>query len=250
MVRGLAWSTSELARLSGTTVKTVRHYHQRGLLDEPERASNGYKQYGPEHLVRILQVRRLSELGLTLEQVGDLTAGHPAPDTGTDQAETLRTLDRELEANIVRQQQMREDIAAILDHGSALDLPSGFGQVKGELTEADRGLLLIYSQVLDPTTMESMRAMLTEMNHTTESEEFRTLSAEAGDEVRADLARRYAPQVKRLHMKYGWENHLGDIPHRQRQQVDQTLGLAVVRLYNEAQVDVLVRIEEILSDSP
>jgi len=31
----VAWSTRELAELAGTSVKTVRHYHQLGLLDEP-----------------------------------------------------------------------------------------------------------------------------------------------------------------------------------------------------------------------
>ncbi len=38
------WSTRELA---GTTLKTVRHYHRLRLPEEPERAANSYKQYGP-----------------------------------------------------------------------------------------------------------------------------------------------------------------------------------------------------------
>ena len=42
----MAWSTRELAGLAGTTVNTIRHYHRLGLLDEPERRYNGYKQYG------------------------------------------------------------------------------------------------------------------------------------------------------------------------------------------------------------
>lgn len=40
----MAWSTQQLADLAGTTVNTVRHYHRLGLLDEPERQGNGYKQ--------------------------------------------------------------------------------------------------------------------------------------------------------------------------------------------------------------
>jgi DNA-binding transcriptional MerR regulator len=47
----VAWSTRELAELAGTTVNTVRHYHRIGLLDEPERRNNGYKEYGVPHLV-------------------------------------------------------------------------------------------------------------------------------------------------------------------------------------------------------
>ena len=29
----MAWSTRELADLAGTTVNTVRHYHERGLIE-------------------------------------------------------------------------------------------------------------------------------------------------------------------------------------------------------------------------
>ena len=50
----VAWSTRELAELAGTTVKSVRYYHQLRLLDEPARLTNGYKQYEVRHLVRLL----------------------------------------------------------------------------------------------------------------------------------------------------------------------------------------------------
>jgi len=65
----VARSTRELAELAGTTVKSVRYYHQLGLLDEPERLGNGYKQYEVRHLVRLLQITRLTELGVPLAQI-------------------------------------------------------------------------------------------------------------------------------------------------------------------------------------
>ncbi|MFI0470094.1 MerR family DNA-binding transcriptional regulator [Saccharopolyspora sp. 5N102] len=55
----MAWSTRQLAELAGTTLKTVRYYHKVGLLDEPERAANGYKQSQIRHLIRLLRIRRL-----------------------------------------------------------------------------------------------------------------------------------------------------------------------------------------------
>lgn len=55
----MAWSTRELAEMAGTTVKSVRLYHQRGLLEEPERSPNGYKKYEVRHLVDLLRIRRL-----------------------------------------------------------------------------------------------------------------------------------------------------------------------------------------------
>jgi DNA-binding transcriptional MerR regulator len=65
----MAWSTRELAELAGTTLKTVRHYHRIGLLDEPERAANGYKRYRVPHLIRLLRIRRLVDLGVPLSAI-------------------------------------------------------------------------------------------------------------------------------------------------------------------------------------
>ena len=75
----MAWSTRELAELTGTTLRTVRHHHEVGLLTEPERRANGYKQYGVAHLVRVLQVKRLTDLGFSLTQIADMdgTDDHP-----------------------------------------------------------------------------------------------------------------------------------------------------------------------------
>ncbi|MFJ8542364.1 MerR family transcriptional regulator [Streptomyces sp. NPDC093586] len=40
--------------------RTIRHYHERGLLAEPERRADGYKSYGVRNLVRLLRIKRLA----------------------------------------------------------------------------------------------------------------------------------------------------------------------------------------------
>ena len=40
----MAWSTRQLADLTGVTLRSIRHWHDVGLLPDPERRSNGYKQ--------------------------------------------------------------------------------------------------------------------------------------------------------------------------------------------------------------
>src|SRR5689334_4999697 len=85
-----AWSTRQLAELAGTTIRTVRHYHQIGLLAEPERSRNGYKHYGTSHLARLLQIRRLADLGMPLSQIASLGDPSRCP------ADLLRDLDRDL----------------------------------------------------------------------------------------------------------------------------------------------------------
>lgn len=106
------WSTRELARLAGTTVNTIRHYHRVGLLEEPVRRSNGYKQYDEQHLLRLLGVRRLAELGVPLSRISELD---DCPEATTD---ALRAADRDLASSIDRLQRARGDIAAIL-HAAA-----------------------------------------------------------------------------------------------------------------------------------
>ncbi|MGV9879566.1 helix-turn-helix domain-containing protein [Streptomyces sp. NPDC003006] len=106
--RGLlvAWSTRQLAELAGTTTKTVRHYHDLGLLEEPERAPNGYKRYGVSHLVRLLRIRRMTDLGVALADV-------PLVESGDEKTlQILRHLDVELAADIERKQRMRRELAA------------------------------------------------------------------------------------------------------------------------------------------
>lgn len=94
----MTWSTREIAELAGTSLRAVRHYHQVGLLAEPERRSNGYKQYGVEHLVRLLRIKRLADLGFSLPQIADTL------DEGDHPEQALRTLDAELAATIERLQ--------------------------------------------------------------------------------------------------------------------------------------------------
>ncbi|EED6225780.1 MerR family DNA-binding transcriptional regulator, partial [Salmonella enterica subsp. enterica serovar Haifa] len=47
--------SNELARLAGVTVRALRHYHQVGILAEPERRSNGYREYDVHDLIRVLR---------------------------------------------------------------------------------------------------------------------------------------------------------------------------------------------------
>ncbi|MFC5816956.1 MerR family transcriptional regulator [Nonomuraea harbinensis] len=61
----------EVAKLAGVTPRTVRHYHRIGLLAEPERTAGGYRTYGIGALSRLLQIRKLTALGMGLGEVAD-----------------------------------------------------------------------------------------------------------------------------------------------------------------------------------
>ncbi|MGB3635084.1 MAG: MerR family transcriptional regulator [Rubrobacteraceae bacterium] len=59
----------EVAKLTGVTTKTVRHYHKIGLLAEPERSEAGYRLYDAGDLLRLQRIRQLRSFGLSLQQI-------------------------------------------------------------------------------------------------------------------------------------------------------------------------------------
>ena len=62
----------ELARQTGLSIKTIRYYERRGLLEQPPRTQGGYRLYGPEEVARLRFVQRAKLLGLTLEEIKEL----------------------------------------------------------------------------------------------------------------------------------------------------------------------------------
>lgn len=143
----VTWSTRQLADLAGTTVNTVRHYHRLGLLEEPDRRVNGYEQYGVRHLVKLLRLRRLVELGVPSARIGEVGAG------GQDGSRALREVDAELLRQIGRLQRARTDIAAILRQDAPADVPAGFEEVgarmSARMSEADTSMIHLYTQLYD-----------------------------------------------------------------------------------------------------
>jgi DNA-binding transcriptional MerR regulator len=231
----VAWSTREVAELAGTTVKAVRHYHKLGLLDEPERMSNNYKQYQVSHLIRLLQITRLADLGVPLAQIA--TMGHA--DRDPDAA--LRVLDAELEQTVERLQRIRGELALILKHRAPAELPAGFSPVSKELSETDRSLIMIYSRVFDEAAMRDMQEMVTEVPRTATDDEFDALTLDSDRETRRRLAVALAPSIVEVFERYPWLNNPGTRATKSASFATGTVTKAVQELYNKAQLEVLYR---------
>lgn len=61
-----------LARYVGVTPRTVRFYHQRGLLPEPERDASGYRSYDAEAVITLSRVSALARSGVPLARIKEL----------------------------------------------------------------------------------------------------------------------------------------------------------------------------------
>jgi DNA-binding transcriptional MerR regulator len=239
----VAWSTREIAELAGTSLRAVRHYHEIGLLPEPERRANGYKQYGVAHLVRLLRIKRLTDLGFSLTQIASLGEASDHPE------EALRTLDAELAATIERLQRARVELGLILKRSAPTDLPLEFAPAVDTFSDADRSFVVVLSRVLGPEGMKAYSALLQDPMDDPATREFDDLPADAPADVRRDLAERLAPFVSTLRSGHPGitESHV-DAPGGRRH-AETTVAKALVDLYNPAQLDVMVRIDALLAAS-
>lgn len=68
------WSIQQIAKLAGTTSRTLRHYGDVGLLPPSSIGANGYRHYDEASLVRLQRILLLRDLGLGLTQIGEVLA--------------------------------------------------------------------------------------------------------------------------------------------------------------------------------
>ena len=155
---------SQLASYAGVTVRTVRHYHQIGLLAEPGRDRSGYRSYDAAAVVRLIRIRVLADAGVPLARVQELLVAGPDEFT-----RAVEEIDHALSADIRRLQNNRKRIAT-LAAGDHLTLPQsvvdylnrlralGIGEAYIEL-ERDAWIMLAaqYPQIIDSVIAEKNR---------------------------------------------------------------------------------------------
>jgi MerR family transcriptional regulator, thiopeptide resistance regulator len=66
------YSIAEVARLAGTTSRTLRHYGDVGLLEPSRIGTNGYRYYDMAALTRLQRILMLRHLGLGVAAIGEV----------------------------------------------------------------------------------------------------------------------------------------------------------------------------------
>ncbi|MDE0545108.1 TipAS antibiotic-recognition domain-containing protein [Microbacterium sp. C7(2022)] len=69
------WSIQQVAKMAGTTSRTLRHYDDVGILTPSRIGHNGYRYYDERALRRLQRILLLRDLGLGLPQIADALAG-------------------------------------------------------------------------------------------------------------------------------------------------------------------------------
>lgn len=62
----------KLANAAGVNVETIRFYERKGLLAQPQKPTEGFRQYPSEVLQRLRFIKRAQELGFTLDEIINL----------------------------------------------------------------------------------------------------------------------------------------------------------------------------------
>lgn len=172
-------------------MKTVRHYHQHGLLDEPRRDSSGYRRYGSADLLRLVQARTLAAAGVPLAEVGELLDADAEQFTAT-----LTDVEQRLNDRIADLITRRDTLRQLAD-GDRVLLPDRALAILDQLTAlgfspdyvAGQREALVLARALSP---EFFDIFLTQLEHRLDNPEFVALTKRAWD------ARSWEPDDPRI----------------------------------------------------
>lgn len=107
--------SGELARLSGVSTDTLRHYERKGVLPPPLRLDNGYRKYPANSLDRVRLIRRALAVGFTLDELAQFLK---ARDRGETPCYEVRALAAEklyeLESRLSEMLALRDELQTTL----------------------------------------------------------------------------------------------------------------------------------------
>ncbi|MFI8196508.1 MerR family transcriptional regulator [Streptomyces sp. NPDC085942] len=149
----------DAAAFAGTTPRAIRHYHEIGLLPEPERGGDDRRRYGYEDMIRLLWIRRMTDAGIALDDIRDAFTTGPAP-AGADSGDGIAGILERLEETLAEQEEevrrRRAAVQRMRAEGSRRGLLSGFvterlkGLPEGSLRQADLDSLLVTERIFGP----------------------------------------------------------------------------------------------------
>ncbi len=122
---------SQLAVHAGVTVRTIRHYHQRGLLAEAGRDRSGYRRYDAQAVADLIRIKTLAAAGVPLGRIRELLDSDPA-----DFADAVAAIDQALQQRISDLEALRHELAGLMA-GERLVLPAEVADLLDQMRSLD-----------------------------------------------------------------------------------------------------------------
>lgn len=116
----MAYTVNKLSKMAGVSTRTLRYYHEIGLLVPEKMNESGYRIYGEEEVDRLQQILFYKALGLELETIKELLN-----DSHFDREKVLAS-------HLVHLQRKREQIDLLIKNVSKTIMT-----LKGESTMSD-----------------------------------------------------------------------------------------------------------------
>ncbi|MEU2391506.1 MerR family transcriptional regulator [Streptomyces sp. NPDC007369] len=144
----------DAAAFAGTTPRAIRHYHEIGLLPEPERGGDDRRRYGYQDMIRLLWIRKMADAAIALDDIRDAFADAPGGDSGIEDA--LARLEETLAAQEAVLRRQRTAVQRMRSEGSRLGLlsPLVADRLKNlplaPLRQADLDTLLVNERIFGP----------------------------------------------------------------------------------------------------
>ena len=103
--------SGELARLTGVSPDTIRFYERKGLLQKPERSSNGYRRFPVESVSRVKLIRSALAVGFTIAELRPILrvrnqGGRPCEEVRRIALQKLQ----EIETTLKNLQRLKKDL--------------------------------------------------------------------------------------------------------------------------------------------
>ena len=194
---GLTWSTQAISGLVGITVRTLRYYHQIGLLREPKRTTKGLL-YDETHLLTLLRIKRFSMMSLTLDEIADIIHTPTSPRA----RRILLELDQALADRVAEIESQRRVIEECLRDNTPVDVLPRFARHLAALrrlgnydtTAADKALEELaagygseeVARVVDAVIQDPIISRLSVLE-----ERLRRINEDSGESELTDLAKDY-----------------------------------------------------------
>ncbi|MGI5189432.1 MerR family transcriptional regulator [Promicromonospora sp. CA-289599] len=157
----------DAAAFVGTTPRAIRHYHEIGLLPEPERGGDDRRRYGYEDMIRLLWIRKMADAGIALDDIraafADTAPAGAAPASapaGADGDHGIAGILERLEETLVAQEaelrRQRTAVQRMRTEGSRMGLLSDFvtsrlkNLPEGSLRQADLDNMLVIERIFGP----------------------------------------------------------------------------------------------------
>ncbi|WP_432490973.1 MerR family transcriptional regulator [Kineococcus auxinigenes] len=116
----MEWTIHQVARATGTTSRTLRHYDRIGLLAPSRVGPGGYRHYDDAALRRYQRILLLRELGLGLAAIAGVL------DERTDEVDALRAHADSLEEESARLARAVRETVRRTEQGEELDVTTSF----------------------------------------------------------------------------------------------------------------------------